>query len=193
MDISNLSISRNLFEDLVDAFYEYDNGEYDKDGRDWCEAQVYKALAHGDEIGVMYTTCGANEEHDLQVSYDLQGCRLVGYLDDDEVISETFTDLFVLADDLRNGWWDGYYSWITDAEEVQHAIDLEDCECNVCYRFSQHINPATSADLRTRYREATGETGEFSQADAGRWCIEHNDDLGDASLREALNAYYREI
>ena len=177
--------------DLAGAYMEYDTDEFGdaSDDLEDYKARVIKAL-DGSGLGVMYTNVGANNEHDLQVDYDLLACRLVGYFDWEEVISDDMDDLHAIAEELRYMTWEDYYSWITDAPEVQHAQEVEDLECEICWLFNGHHNPATSGDLAAAYVQKSGDMEPFDQGRAGDWCIAHNDDLGDEKMRKALNAYY---
>lgn len=173
----------------------YDLDEKDEAKDSWLMEslrEVEEHIAKQYELGVMYTEAGANNEHTLQVSYDLQELRLIGYLDEEPVIVQQFDSIEDLADDIRCNDWEEYYSWISDTPEVTHVGLVEDLECEVCYLFNARYNPSTAADLVATYIQRSGDREEFSQGRAGDWCIEHNDDLGDARLRDALNAYYRE-
>jgi hypothetical protein len=139
----------------------------------------------------MFTTHGPNEEHELQVSYDLSRLRLVGYLDGTEVQAQEFNSLEEIIEDIQSSSWDDYYSWMTDADEVQTVIALEDAACSVCYLFNPYYYDRAE-ELRKAYREKSGDLEEFNQSRAGFWCMDNGDDLDDDRLRDALR-YYDEV
>lgn len=175
--------------DLVEALNEYDDGEGWARSHDLDE--VLRSLDGEEEVGVMFTTHGANEEHELQVSYDLSRLRLVGYLDGTEVQAQEFNSLEEIIEDIQSSSWDDYYSWMTDADEVQTVIALEDAACSVCYLFNPYYYDRAE-ELRKAYREKSGDLEEFNQSRAGFWCMDNGDDLDDDRLRDALR-YYDEV
>lgn len=200
---------RAIYEDIskeqgLDAIVKALNAYSEEEGFEdhYTLEELRRDMDNGEELGIMFTTHGANEEHLLQASYDLNSLRLVGYLDGAEIQSVNFQNLGQIADDIRNSSWDSYYSWMTDAEEVQAVLDLETAECDVCYAFNPMVYEHAE-DLQKAYREKTGDDpdfmGRFDQGKAGTWCMDHDDDLGSSWLRTLLDcradalAYYEEV
>ena len=183
-------------EAIVKALNDYSEEEGFEDH--YTLEELRRIMDSGEELGIMFTTHGANEEHLLQASYDLDGLRLVGYLDGIEIQSVDIQNLGQIADDIRSSSWDGYYSWMTDAGEVQAVLDLESAECGLYWAFEPLIYERAE-DLRRAYSERSGDSGDFDKERAVTWCIEHDDDLGDERLRTALDeradalAYYEEV
>lgn len=172
----NLQHEKEL-DDLLNALDGYD------------QEDIEAALDGSGEIGVMYTTIGPENEHELQVSYRLGELRLVGYLDNFQVAKQDFDSLPDLTEDILESEWEDYYSWILEAPEVQTVQAYEDAVCDCNYHFTSYYNQHAD-ELEAAYRAKSGDTGdELSIAAAGDWCREHDDDLGDAELRAKLEAY----
>lgn len=194
-DENRYTAKEKLIDLLLGAFREYGDEEEYEYARD----EIERSLAGQGEVGVAYTTCGLAEEHELQASYDLEDMRLIGYLDEEEVISIQFDDLEQLARDVRESTWDDFYSWMTDAEQVRKAQDEGDYAGNIFRLYAGYYNADQAEYLQRVYSEHSGNPMPRSeQEDPLRndlnimtwWLIDHNDDLGDIKVRDALDEYY---
>lgn len=72
------------------------------------------------EVGILYSTFGENEEHEIQINADLLDKELHFLVDGEEVGTDHYDSYESMAEDMEYLSFDAYYSAAIEAYEIRY-------------------------------------------------------------------------